>query len=122
MLNAGTERQSHCQSHVPPEESDGDTAGDSRGDTADSFDPDSIAAGRSAASCETVPADEAGAVTAVAAARLICVTGPLSPGLATRTLTLTLVGDTCTATAAGTAVGTGCFGVLAGVSLVVSGA
>src|SRR4029079_19796351 len=48
---------------------------------------------------ELVPAPVALAGDVTAAATFTCVTGPLSPGLPIRTLTLTLVGAACTAVA-----------------------
>ena len=54
---------------------------------------------------ELAPAPVALAADVTAAATFTCVTGPLSPGLPIRTLTLTLVGEACTAVAtAGAAV------------------
>ena len=49
---------------------------------------------------ELAPAPVALAADVTAAATFTCVTGPLSPGLPIRTLTLTLVGEACTAVAA----------------------
>ena len=49
---------------------------------------------------EPAPAPVALAADVTAAATFTCVTGPLSPGLPIRTLTLTLVGEACTAVAA----------------------
>jgi hypothetical protein len=57
------------------------------------------------------PAD---APDVTAAATFTCVTGPLSPGLPIRTLTLTLVGEACTAVAA---VGAAVVVVVAGVAI-----
>ena len=125
--SSGWERQFHCQVHMSgsscsleEEEAAGCGAG------VEACAPDVVlGAAAVVAGAALVPEPLALGAVATAAATFTCVTGPLSPGLPIRTLTLTLVGETCTAVAGAVAAGAAVAAIPAAVSLetgVVSGA
>jgi hypothetical protein len=123
--NVGIDRQSQSHVHVSGPVAVADIAGCSARDTVAPAVLDGCGEPVAAAAGAFFVAASKPAPTAVAAATFTCVTRPLSPGLCTRMLTFTLVGETWTATMS-FAVGTGSLAVGAvggsdAVSAVVSG-
>ena len=104
---SGFDRQFHCQVHVSGSScAVEEEAAAGRDAGVQACAPEVVlGAAVVAMGAELAPAPVALAADVTAADMFTCVTGPLSPGLPIRTLTLTLVGEACTAVAiAGAAV------------------
>ena len=105
---SGFDRQFHCQVHVSGSSCAlEEEAAAGSGSGVEACAPDvPLGAAVLVAGAELVPEPVALGADVMAAATFTCVTDPLSPGLPIRTLTLTFVGEVCTAVAvAGAAVG-----------------
>src|SRR4029078_11133496 len=99
---SGFDRQFHCQVHVSGSSWAVEEEAVGCDDGVEACAPEvALAVAVVAIGAELVPAPVALAGDVTAAATFTCVTGPLSPGLPIRTLTLTLGGGACNAVAPG---------------------
>jgi hypothetical protein len=117
-VRSGAERQFHCHVQVPWSSA---VVGDAvaGADTAGDLDVLAVEGGDAVAGAVDVTTAVV-AATDAAAATFTCVTGPLSPALPMRTLTLTLLGAICEAPADTAGATFGGVGAEVAVSAVVS--